>query len=72
MCPKDADSMTNSVDPDQTAPEEQSDHSLHCFAPTYLSKQYLYSSVQFIYQVTPRGIIPTTTMVGMGEVLRAD
>ena len=31
MGPKDADGMTNSVDPDQTAPrEEQSDQCLHC------------------------------------------
>ena len=25
--------MTNSVDPDQTAPKEQSDLGLHCFRP---------------------------------------
>ena len=29
MCPKDADGMANSVDPDRTAPEEQSDQGLH-------------------------------------------
>ena len=29
MCPKDTDGMANSVDPDQTAPEEQSDQGLH-------------------------------------------
>ena len=29
MRPKDADGMTNRVDPDQTAPEEQSDQGLH-------------------------------------------
>ena len=30
MNPKDADRMANSVDPDQTAPQEQSDLGLHC------------------------------------------
>ena len=30
MHPKDADGMVNSVDPDQTAPQEQSDQGLHC------------------------------------------
>ena len=30
MFPNDADSMANSVDPDQTAPQEQSDLGLHC------------------------------------------
>ena len=30
MRPKDADGMANSVGPDQTAPEEQSDLGLHC------------------------------------------
>ena len=30
MLSKDADGMTNSVDPDQTAPKEQSDLGLHC------------------------------------------
>ena len=30
MAPKDVDRMANSVDPDQTAPEEQSDQNLHC------------------------------------------
>ena len=36
MCPKGADGMANSVDPDQTAPlEEQSDLGLHCLPTTY-------------------------------------
>ena len=30
MHPEDIDGMANSVDPDQTAPEEQSDQGLHC------------------------------------------
>ena len=30
MHPEDIDGMANSVDPDQTAPEEQSDLGLHC------------------------------------------
>ena len=30
MRPKDADGIANSVDPDQTAPKEQSDLGLHC------------------------------------------
>ena len=30
MHPKDADGMANIVDPDQTAPSEQSDLGLHC------------------------------------------
>ena len=30
MSPNDAEGMANSVDPDQTAPEEQSDLGLHC------------------------------------------
>ena len=30
MCQKDADGMANSVVPDQTAPQEQSDLGLHC------------------------------------------
>ena len=30
MSPEDADRMTNSVDPDQTAPLEQSDLGIHC------------------------------------------
>ena len=30
MGPNDADEMANSVDPDQTAPLEQSDQGLHC------------------------------------------
>ena len=30
MCPKDAEEMADNVDPDQTAPEEQSDQGLHC------------------------------------------
>ena len=30
MPPKDVDRMANSVDPDQTAPKEQSDQDLHC------------------------------------------
>ena len=30
MPPKDVDRMANSVDPDQTAPLEQSDQNLHC------------------------------------------
>ena len=30
MHPKDAEEIANSVDPDQTAPEEQSDLGLHC------------------------------------------
>ena len=32
MSPNDADGMTNSVDPDQTAPLEQSDLGLHCLS----------------------------------------
>ena len=30
LCPKGADGMANSVDPDQTTLEEQSDLGLHC------------------------------------------
>ena len=30
MHPNDADGMANNIDPDQTAPDEQSDLSLHC------------------------------------------
>ena len=30
MPPKDVDRMANSIDPDQTAPQEQSDQNLHC------------------------------------------
>ena len=30
MCPKDADGIANSVDPDQTVPSGQSDVGLHC------------------------------------------
>ena len=30
MPPKDAERMANSVDPDQTAPQEQSDQNLYC------------------------------------------
>ena len=30
MPPKDAERMANSVNPDQTAPQEQSDQNLHC------------------------------------------
>ena len=30
MCPKSADGMANSVDPDQTAPRSESDLGLHC------------------------------------------
>ena len=30
MCAKDAHGVANSVDPDQTAPKEQSDLGLHC------------------------------------------
>ena len=42
MCPRDADRMANSIDPDQTAPEEQSDLGLYCLPrPVYLkSLQY--------------------------------
>ena len=41
MPPKDVERMVNSVNPDQTAPEEQFDQNLHCFgAQTYMS-QYL-------------------------------
>ena len=29
--------MTNSEDPDQTAPKEQSDQGLHCFISPFLS-----------------------------------
>ena len=31
MSLQDVDGMANSVDPDQTAPKEQSDQGLHCF-----------------------------------------
>ena len=34
MCPKDADGMANSADPDQTAPLEQSDLGLNCLVET--------------------------------------
>ena len=30
MLPKDAEGIANTVDPDQTAPQEQSDLGLHC------------------------------------------
>ena len=30
MPPKDVERMANNVDPDQTAPKEQSDQNLHC------------------------------------------
>ena len=39
MRPEDADGMANSVDPYQTAPEEQSDLGLHCLLrPICLTK----------------------------------
>ena len=34
MCPTDVDGMANSVDPGQTAPEEQSDLGLQCLFKT--------------------------------------
>ena len=39
MCPKDTDGMTNSVDPDQTAPKEQSDLGLHFLFRPVLKKK---------------------------------
>ena len=41
MCLNDADGMENRVDPDQTAPKEQSDLDLHCLlrpSPVPISK----------------------------------
>ena len=38
MSPNDADGMANSVDPDQTAPQEQSDLGLHCLPQACLSE----------------------------------
>ena len=38
MCPKDVEGMANSVDPDQTAPQEQSDLGLHCLPRTVCLK----------------------------------
>ena len=34
--------MTNSVDPDQTAPQEQSDLGLHCLHMPFLSDTLMY------------------------------
>ena len=44
MCPIDADRMANSVDPDQTASQEQSDLGLHCFHKSSLIWVYTVSS----------------------------
>ena len=38
MHPKDADRIANSVDPDQTAPVEQSDLGLHCLPDLSVQK----------------------------------
>ena len=44
MCPKDIDGVANIVDPDQTAPKEQSDQGLHCLLrPVCLNILTLYS-----------------------------
>ena len=48
MRSKDEDGMTNSIDPDQTAPEEQSDLGLHCFfKPIYPNTLNSYGNCNF-------------------------
>ena len=52
MHPKDADGMANSIDPDQTALEEQSDLDRHCLPRPFLSEnlgslRYFYLSQAF-------------------------
>ena len=42
-----AESKANSVDLDQTAPLEQSDLGLHCFAYAFLSETYSLHTIYF-------------------------
>ena len=49
MCPKDAEGIANSVDPDQTAPEEQSDLGLHYLPRSTCPKTYDHYGIVNLY-----------------------